>query len=217
MMNASGSKIIHAGTVLKEGTPVSDYGVADADMFVAMVNEAATALSVDAAPKPVARTAPARKRKAPDAHDTSDDGDANTSLIMTLDVGPHPHNGRLAAQEPHTQWVCAPTAQPDGKKGAGKMGDLDLLTFPATLQDCAWLLLTQGLVQEAGALLGVCKGFGSDSRFLEILAKCSYSACCRPYYNPPPTNGLEGVFTCEGHMLFVLILKPHATRHLYIL
>ena len=58
------SKVIHKGKVLEEGKPVSDYGVADADMFVVMVNKAkpkaATEPTVDAATKPVAPTAPAQ-------------------------------------------------------------------------------------------------------------------------------------------------------------
>jgi hypothetical protein len=56
------SKVIHKGKVLEEGKPVSDYGVADADMFVVMVNKAkpkaATEPTVDAPPKPVAPTVP---------------------------------------------------------------------------------------------------------------------------------------------------------------
>jgi UV excision repair protein RAD23 len=58
------SKVIHKGKVLEEGKPVSDYGVADADMFVVMVNKAkpkaATEPTVDAATKPVAPTVPAQ-------------------------------------------------------------------------------------------------------------------------------------------------------------
>lgn len=59
------SKVIHKGKVLEEGKPVSDYGVADADMFVVMVNKAkpkpaaAAETAPDAAPKPVEPTAPA--------------------------------------------------------------------------------------------------------------------------------------------------------------
>ena len=121
------SKIIHTGKVLKEGTPVTDYGVAGVDMFVVMVNEEATELSVDVGTKPVEPTTPDRKHKASDTYGTSDDGDDNTSLIMTLVVGPHPHNDRLAVQEPHThRWVEPPTSQPDGDKmGAGKMGGFE--------------------------------------------------------------------------------------------
>ena len=59
------SKVIHKGKVLEEGKPVSDYGVADADMFVVMVSKAkpkpaaAAEPAPDAAPKPVSPTAPA--------------------------------------------------------------------------------------------------------------------------------------------------------------
>jgi hypothetical protein len=58
------SKVIHKAKLLEEGKPVSDYGVADADMFVVVVNKAkpktATEPTGDAAQKPVAPTVPAQ-------------------------------------------------------------------------------------------------------------------------------------------------------------
>jgi hypothetical protein len=57
-------KVIHKGKLLEEGKPVSDYGVADADMFVVVVNKAkpktATEPTGDAAQKPVSPTVPAQ-------------------------------------------------------------------------------------------------------------------------------------------------------------
>ena len=63
-LGAPVSKVIHKGKVLEEGKPVSDYGVADADMFVVMVNKSkpkapASEPAPDAVPKAVTPTAPA--------------------------------------------------------------------------------------------------------------------------------------------------------------
>jgi hypothetical protein len=67
------------------------------------------------------------------------------------------HSDKGPSQLAPARWLeQSAHSKPGAKIEAGKMGAHDLLTSPARPQDCAWLLSTQGLVQEAGVLLGVC-------------------------------------------------------------
>ena len=95
------SKVIHKGKVLEDGKAVSEYGVAEADTFVVMVNKAKPKPAApvepapDAVPKPVAPTAaaavPALAAAAPAASPEAPAGGAEgpsyESSASTLVVG----------------------------------------------------------------------------------------------------------------------------------